>query len=154
MYLSLRISNYGEYMITRSPTLTKEHALILLNGFLNQFLMICNRSKTVSTGDFEKFLSPKFQITSNGKLVGKSLVDYASRVTNFKKRYSRVEISKRLEEPIFSNNKAVIYYQAVLTSQTGQKSEISVISIATIENDKISQWLQVMHEKGSGNWDS
>ena len=139
---------------TKSTTVDKTQAISLVDNFLEQFQAVCNQPSPAKASDLDKWLSQNLQVTSNGNVVDRSLQDYINRIGKMKSKYSRIEIQDRLEEPIVSDNKVVVNYDAVLTGKNNQAVTVNIMAIATVDNNKISRWTQVANQKGTGNWDS
>lgn len=138
---------------------TKEHALDkkkgteIMDSFLAQFQNCCNQKRPPNATDFERHLSHNFQNSCNGKLVGKNLQDFLNRVQGLQKRYSHVEIASR-QDCLISGNKAIVQYDIDLTSHSGNRTQLNIIAIATIEDHLITQWSQVAHDKGADQFSS
>lgn len=141
-------------VMTKPAQLDKKQALSLLNDFLRQFQTTCNQPNPPKSSDFERYLSRNFQISSNNHIVGKNLAEYLNRVAKFQKKYSHIELTDFNLEPLISGNKLIIQYDANLTSRNGQKIQMNFMVIITIEDNLITHWDQVAHEKGSSHWDS
>lgn len=142
-------------MSTKHATLDSAQASTLLHHFLDQFKACCNHPEPIRAADLEKFLAHNVQMSSNGQLVCHSTKEYFARLEKYKERYSHMEVKHLMDEPLIAENKAIINYSVKLTGRDKQDSvELNVMAIATIENDKIAKWNQVVHEKGSSHWDS
>lgn len=140
-------------MVLAKASIDKKQAETLLDGLFTQFQTNINRGTAPTPAEFEKFLSRNFHFTTNGREEGKSLMDYVSRISFLQKKYSNATISSFIAEPLIVGNKAVVQYDIKLTPRTGPKTEVSVIAIATIDENHITNWTQVAHEKGTGRWD-
>lgn len=140
-------------MVTKTATLEKNQAATLVKKYFDHFQTVLNTPNS-NPSDLEKYLSRHFHMTSNGHTIAKSFQDYLNRVEKFRKKYSRFDISELHEEPIISGNRAVFNYDIHLTSRNGQRSEVNIMAIGTIEDNKITHWTQVAHEKGTDHWDS
>lgn len=125
----------------------------VIYNFFKHFETWCGPSHTnPAAADVEKFFSKNLQMFHNGELVVKGGANYFERVQMFKKMYSNFKISAPLEKPLINGNQACIYYQFDLTTPSNQHKQIYVMGLFTIEEDKISRWVQVTHEKGSASW--
>lgn len=133
----------------KTAALDKRQAIDLLNGFFKQFQDCCNRPHSPEPSNFNQYLSENFQISSNGQVIGKNLSDYLSRVENFQKRYSHVDLPRLLEEPLICDHQVVAYYVTHVTSHEGKKTHLYFMAIATVENQKFTNWVQVDHEKNA-----
>lgn len=136
----------------KATILDKHEALILLKGFLDEFQNCINHSKALVAAEWERWLSNHFHITSNGKVIAHNLKEYLSDVENFQKRYSHCEIHLMRDECVCADNHLTCYYKVELIGRNNQKVDLQMMAIATIEHDRITKWLQVAHEKGSGHW--
>lgn len=131
----------------------KNKVLNVINDFFKQFQIWFNRSSGApSTTDFEKCFSKNLQMFDNGQLVIRGAANYADRLQKFQKKYSDFKISEPLEEPLVCGNQAVFYYRLDLTTHNGQHKQVYIMGLFTIEDDKISRWVEVTHEKDSENW--
>jgi len=139
--------------MAKTSILNKNEALTLLNNFFEAFQHWCNQPDSPSPADLEKFLSRNFQISSNEKLLCKNLTEYHNRVMQIRKKYAHVDITGPLEEPLLCDNKIVIQYDLNLRTHEGQKNQVYLIAIGTIDNHKFSHWTQATHQKGTENWD-
>ncbi|MDP1879696.1 MAG: hypothetical protein Q8K60_01990 [Parachlamydiaceae bacterium] len=130
----------------------KTQVLNLINNFIGEFQNWCNQRNAPEFADFEKYLTKQFQISSNGNVIGKDLHDYTLRVKKFREEYSHFEITM-LEEPLICENKVVLTYEVDLRLNPNQdKREVYVMAIVNLEDNKISNWKQVTHDKGSQDW--
>lgn len=141
-------------VMAKSSTVSKDQALTLLNGFLQQFQVSCNKTGAPKSADFEKFLGRNCKFWSNGKVVSNNLNEYLEHITKFQQKYSHIEISRRLvEEPVISENKAVFLYNVHLKKRAGGDAQMYIMAVANITENKITQWTQVAYEEGTGSWD-
>lgn len=133
----------------------KTKTLGVIFDFFKQFQKWCSPSAaTPSLSELEKYISKNLQMSSNGQSVTRSSANYLDRLLKFQKKYSSFQISEPLEEPIIYDNRAAIYYRLDLTTKTGQHKQVYIMGLVTIEDDKISRWIQVTNEKGLGTWDT
>jgi predicted alternative tryptophan synthase beta-subunit len=140
-------------MVTKS--LDKNKILNIVYDFFKQFQTWCGPSAiTPSVNELEKFFSKNLQMFNNGQLVVKNAANYLDRLQKFQKKYSSFKISEPLEDPLMSDNQVAVYYQLDLTTQNGQHKQIFIMGLFTIEDNKISRWIEVTQEKGAGNWDA
>lgn len=123
-------------------------------NFFKHFETWCGPSHvTPSTDEFDKYFTKNFQMFNNGNLVVKGAAHYLDRLKKFQQMYSNFKISAPLEKPMISGSQAAIYYQLDLTTTANQHKQIYVMGLFTIEEGKISRWVEVTHEKGSSSWD-
>lgn len=135
--------------------LDKRKILSIIYDFFNQFKTWCGRSPvTPSMEELEKYLSRNLQMFNNGQLVVKSSANYLDRLKKFQKKYSNFQISEPIEEPTVYDNQAVLYYKLDLTTHDGQHKQVYIMGQLTIEDNKISRWIEVTNEKGAENWDT
>lgn len=140
--------------MTKTPLLSRERALNILYDFYHHLQGWISSGKPPVQAEVEKYLSPNFRITSNGSLIGKTAADYLARVKKFQEKYSRFEFSKPLEEPILNGNEMAIYYRLDLTPRKGgAPRQIFILATATFDENHITRWTQVTHERGSNEWD-
>lgn len=141
-------------MATKSATIDKDHAQTLVEDFFQQFQTACVKNTPPKSADFEKYLSKNFHFTSNGQIAGDSIHDYLKRIERLQQKYSSIELSEPHQELIVAGNQVVINYDAFLKSKAGKEVQLNIMAIATIEGNKIVDWIQVANEKGSGHWDT
>lgn len=139
--------------ITKPTALDKEVALEITQDFFEKFEFCCNQSKTPIASDLEKFLSPHFRITSNGKVMAKSLDEYISRMSKFQQKYSHMEITNLIVDTLSSGYQIVARYTIYLTSRTGNKRQVEIIAIAALENHRFVSWDLVANDHGAEHWD-
>jgi len=141
--------------IVKTAPLEKSKVKPLIDSFFRQFETCCNRQTAPTQSEFENILADNFQISSNNKLVGKNRQEYLERIKKFQKNYSQVKISAPLEEPIISENKVVVRYDAELVTREQQKNMlVNIMAIATIDNNLLTSWSQIAHVMGRDEWDS
>jgi hypothetical protein len=140
--------------MTKTTVLTKNQAAELVSSFLNEFQTWCNQTHDPKPAQLEHFITSNFQLSSNGQIKVKNPNEYLSRIEKFRKRYSHIEFSDIFEEPLVNDNKIVIHYEVTLNARNGEKKQVYIMAIATVEDNKFSKWVQAAHEKGTGQWDS
>lgn len=133
--------------------LDKQETLALLRGFLNDFQNCINQDTKPVANHFDKYLDPHFQVISNGRAISNGLTEYLKRVAHFQQRYSHCEIHLKQEDLVWGDNRLACHYHANLTDKNGQRVQIYMMVIATIEQDKFRHWTQVSHEEGTGQWE-
>ncbi len=139
----------------KAAPLDRQKAVSLIENFFKQFEICCNRQTAPTPEEFKNIFAENFQISSNNKFVAKSRLEYLDRIKTFQKKYSHVKISSLLEEPIFSENKVVVRYDADLISHGQQKNiQVNIMAIATIDNNLLTSWSQIAHVMGRDQWDS
>lgn len=142
-------------VMTKSPALDKTRARQILHGFLELFQTLCNTSDTLKTSELDKYLTHNTRLSSNGKIVCHNVTEYLSRIEKYRKKYSHIEIKSLMNEPLIAEHNAIINYVARMTGRAGQEVELNIMAIAKINDEgKISNWIQVVHEKGTSHWDS
>jgi hypothetical protein len=135
--------------------LDKKQAAALIKEFFDQFQNSCNKPKQPNSADFQKFLAPDFHITSNDHPLAKNLQEYMVSLANVQKKYSNFKVVPSKEELIISKNKVVIEYELHANSiQTKQPVKILMMAIATVEDNKFKNWIEVSHQKGAGQWNA
>lgn len=133
--------------------LDKNQAITFVSDYLERLENLNANQKPIKAADLSDFVSSDYTLISNGQQVSRSLNEYLNRLTKFQKKYSRMEISSFIEEPLFADNKVAVYYTIDLTPHSGQKKQVFVQGIATIEDNKITRWTQVVTERGACDWD-
>lgn len=129
-------------------TLEKTKSLHVVSEFFKQFSKWCAPgAAAVTLNDLEKYISKDLQLFNNGKNVAKSSANYLERVQKFQKKYTKFQVSEPLEEPLINENRASIYYKVDLTTHSGQHKQLFILGLLTLENDKISRWIEVSNEK-------
>lgn len=138
-------------MATKTLERTKINVIF---DFFNQFPKWCGKTAVTPTIDeLEKYISKNLQMFNNGQIAARNSASYLERIKNFQKKYSNFQVSKPLEVPLIQENRVAIYYKLDLTTHTGQHKEVFVSGLITIENDKISRWVEVTNEHEAGHWD-
>ena len=140
-------------MVTK--ILDKSKILNVVNDFFKHFQIWCGRTPVSPTPhEIEHYLAKNLQMFNNGQLVARSATNYLDRLQRFQKKYSGFKISQPLEEPLIYGNQVAIYYTIDLTARDGEHAQVYVMALLTFEDDKISRWVEVTHEKNTGNWDT
>ena len=111
-------------------------------------------SATPNASELQKLFAQDFQLIHNDRKVCNNLNEYAKRLQDLQKLNSQTTYSNLMEEAIVAGNKIVIRYGAEVNRKSGQKAQFQIIGILTIADDKIIQATEVIHEKGSGSFDS
>jgi hypothetical protein len=140
-------------MAVTSKALDKTQALNIMYDFFKFLQKSVSQSSTPNAEELEKYLSKNFELTNNGQPMVRSAADFLTRIQKFQKKYSKLEISKPLEDPIMQDNKLAILYKYNFTPRTGGSKEIIIMSLATFEENKMRSWHIISHEKGTGDWD-
>ncbi|HSX25755.1 MAG TPA: nuclear transport factor 2 family protein [Chlamydiales bacterium] len=102
--------------------------------------------------ELECFFTPDFHVISNGIEVCTSCRDYLPHFSTLKNNCRSARTSPFLEEPIISDDKVVIRYNADVEEISGRKVQLQVIAILTLEQGKISKWVEVLHETSPIYW--
>jgi hypothetical protein len=139
---------------TKLADLDVSEALNTIYHFFKKVSTCCSQSKSATLSEVEDSLARNFELISNGHTVCKHSGDYLSRLQRFQKKYSSFEFSKPLQEPIVQGHRLAFQYKVDLKSHNGQEKEVYISTIASIENHKITRWIQVDHELGTGDWDA
>jgi len=140
--------------LVKTPTLDKAQVKALLSGIFEQFQEFGNQQETPNINDLGKYFANNLQFLCNGKPTCKNLTDFLHRTTNILKQYPSYSFSRLFDELLIPDNKVVIRYDCDLVARNNQKSQINIMAILTIENNKVTQWSEVVHEKGAGGyWD-
>jgi hypothetical protein len=139
-----------------TKTLDKTKMLSVIFDFFKQFKTWCGESPvTPSANELEKYFSKNLQMFNNGQLVVKGGAHYLDRLKQFQRKYSGFHISEPLEEPIVCGNQAALYYRIDLITRQGEKKQVYILGMLTMEDDKISRWVEVTNEKGTRpQWDA
>lgn len=141
-------------MPSTKAVLDSRHAQEILNDVFKLYRSYGNPSTTPTTAELQKVFSPHLKIISNDRNVCNNLNDFVKRLQEIQKQSTLATYSNLLETPIVAGNKIVIRYGAELTRKTGKKSQFQVIAILTLQDDKIVEWTEVLHERGSGSFDA
>lgn len=140
--------------MTKTQTINKRLVKDQIKNILNLFQSYSNPKTIPSSSELEHYFVPHVHIISNDRTVCKDINDFLLRIRDIQKKFPNVKYSHLLEEPIVEENKAVIRYDVDFGSSSKGKTQFQVIAILTFEADRISQWIEVLHEKGTGDWDS
>lgn len=136
-------------------TLEKTKIPSVVSDFFKQFSKWYGTSATTPTStELAKYIADDLQVSNNGKLIAGSASEYLERIKKLQRNYTKFQISEALEEPLVSGNRAAIYYKLDLTTRTGQHKQVYVLGLVTIEDNKISQWVEVTSEKDATTWDA
>lgn len=139
---------------TKGADIDTHQAITALYTFFKKINTACTQSQPATLQEVDEFLSKNFQLTSNGQVVCKNETDYLHRLQKFQKKYSRFECSKPVVEPVTEGNRIALQYRVDLTERNGAHKQVFISGIVTMDHNKISEWTQVAHEKGTGSWDT
>ncbi len=134
---------------TKTQSVDKQKALQVVNNFLEEFKNCCRQKQHPNVANFEHILSHDFQNSSNGRQVGKNIQDFIKRIQEVQEKYSQVEFS-HVQDCLISGNKGTIQYDMVMTAPNGEKRQLNIMAVATIDGDLITHWSQVSHDKAKG----
>lgn len=134
--------------MTKATLLNKSQALNTIHELFKHFTHWISQSKDPTLNEIGKIFTSDFQLFSNGLLVTKNLSDHLQRLLKLRKNYSSIEIEGPFEELMSDDGQLVIYYALNLTSHVGEKRQLDIMAIATLEDNKLKQWKQVTHERG------
>lgn len=129
-------------------------AKTLAKGIMDFFIECGKPGNKADFSKLSQFFSPTVLVVSNENQVSKNLQEFQNRIKNIQTRFPTITYTKFLEKPIIARNKVVIRYNLETMDTQGKKREVVVIAILTVENDKVVQWTEVLHEKGLGEIDS
>jgi hypothetical protein len=138
----------------KTLAMNKNQMLAFVNSFLAYLQNLCNQDNNPTVHDLEKHFSKNFQLSSNGKILTRSINDYPARLNHLRQKYSHFDIVGPLEEPLIADNAFTVHYELDLQGRDRQSHQVYIMATATIEDNKIAQWIQVTHEKGTGLWDA
>lgn len=138
--------------LAKIKPLDKEVALELAGDFLERFEYCCNQSKAPVESDLIKHLSKNFQISTNGEIAAKNLNEYLSMIGRIQKKYSHVEVSNLTVDVLSSGYQIVARYTIFLTPRGGKTVQIEFMAIASIEENRFTNWSSVASEHGPRDW--
>jgi hypothetical protein len=140
---------------TTYQAVDKKQALWLVDQVFNLFRQYYGNSANNPPSEeaFSEFFNPSVKFVSNGQTVANGLEELTERTANQQQEYKKITFSKFSEEPIISGNKVILRFEADATPYNGPGLHAYVIAIFTLDGDKITQWTQVLHEKGTGEID-
>lgn len=133
--------------------LDHQAALKFVHGLfqlLKKYVSDRNHSSTPELAELEQFLSSNITFIRNERTICLSLKDFITRLRKIRSFFEEVHFSSFLEDPIVSNNKIVLRYNLSCLLSTGQKKLFHIIDILTVDHDKVVNWLEVLHDKDSG----
>jgi hypothetical protein len=137
-------------MAVAKTSLDKRQTLALIEHFFDAFQKCCNQPGTDASTLFEPYLSKNFQLTSSDHHIARNFNDYLKHCAQYREKFSHIEIAGPTSEPVINSNRFAFQYTVDYTLHNGQKNEVFIQAIATVEDNKISAWSQVAHEKGTG----
>lgn len=141
-------------MPATKTALDAKHAQEIIRDVFALLRSYGNLNSTPNANELQRIFSPQFKLIHNDRQVANNLNEYSKRLENLQKLSSLTTYSNLLEEPIIAGNKIVIRYGAELNKKSGQKAQYQIIAILAVADDKIVQCTEVIHEKGSGSFDS
>jgi hypothetical protein len=137
---------------TKAPVDPKQ-ARTLVEGILELFAEFGKTNAQADAAKLGRFFSPNLQVVSNENNVVSNLNQFQERIRTWKSNYPTITYSKLLVEPVVSANRVAIRYNAEPTDKSGKKHRLQILAILTLENDKVTSWHEVIHEKGTGSVD-
>jgi hypothetical protein len=140
--------------ITKEQTLDKKHTQQTIEGILQLFQSYGNPNTKPSRQELERFFTSNLEIFSNDHTAVRNVNEFVERIQQIQQHFSSLKYSKLLESPIIAGNKAIIRYNVDLTTTNSKKTQFQIIAILTFDGEKVSQWTEVIHEKGTSRWDS
>lgn len=135
-----------EVIMVVKTSLDKQKALRLINNFLDQYKNCCNQKAQPNPSAFKNILAPQVHNVTSGKEIGKNVDDILNRIKHCQKEYTRIEFD-HIDDCLIADDKAIIQYNMKRTAQDGKKDTINVMAVVTIEDNLITQWSMVSHEK-------
>lgn len=139
-------------MVTK--TLDRTHSLTVVDSWFKTFKTWWDKKTPPTANEFGKCISSHFELINNGRSVLRGLDNFLERLKKFQKKYTDFRISDYLEEPIINGDHGVVYYKLSLTTQNREHKEIFIMARFTIQDDKISRWVEVTAERDSSRWDA
>lgn len=133
-------------------SLDNQTSLNLVNGLfqlLKSYVGRRDQASIPAVENLENYLDPKLQLTCNEEIICRNIQDFVHRIKEVQNYYEVIEFSDFLENPLAADNKIVLRYHLNCIRSTGENKQFQIISILTVNNGKISDWNEVLHEKGS-----
>lgn len=125
---------------------TSNQVLSVINTFFEVFQKWCNQPNNPTPADLDKFLSPHFELISNGEVMVSGLSNYLERIKKIRSKCAHVDLIGPLE-PVVFEDRVVLQYELDMRTHDGQPQQVFVMAVATVVDNKISQWIQVTHAK-------
>lgn len=141
-------------VMAKTAPMNKAQAQAWIKNFLQHFQNLFNQKNMPTVADLEKIVTPNFHFTSNEEIMTRSAADYLNRLIKLRKKYSHFELKGPLEEPVANENRLAFNYILNLRSPNGQNVEVIIMTIVTLEDNKIAKWSQLTHEKHPNQWDA
>lgn len=91
-------------------------------------------------------------MVSNGVEVCSSCQEYLSHFVFLKDQCSSAKISPFIEDPIRTQDKVIIRYNAEIEEKSGEKSQLQIIAILTLREGKIAKWVEVLNKTAPIYW--
>jgi hypothetical protein len=117
----------------------------LLDDLFKYLALIGNSENAADQAILEQFLSRNFFIESNNETVCRNIQECIAYIEQNQSRFSKVTYSNFLEDPIITENKAVIHFHVECTLPN-QKQNLNAIAILSIVAGRITRWIEVYHE--------
>ena len=138
---------------TMKAPVDPKQARTLVEGILELFTELGKTNAKADAGKLGRYFSPSLQLVSNENNVVSNLNQFQERIATWKSNFPTTTYSKLLVEPVVSANRVAIRFNAEPTDKSGKKHRLQIIAILTLENDKVTSWHEVIHEKGTGSVD-
>lgn len=138
---------------TKTRELTHGEVKSLVNNVLSLLHDNLQNEVLPDLSVWEKLFSKNYQFTSNGVLKCRNINEYIRRYERLQDTYSKIKFSGPIIEPLISGNQFVLHQSIELTTYDDERFQVLMMAIATVENGKLSRWVQVTHEMGSQDWD-
>ncbi|MDP1834567.1 MAG: hypothetical protein Q8K75_01440 [Chlamydiales bacterium] len=136
---------------TKGNTLEAKQVKTLLDGIFNVLNEIGRPNAKPDQAKLSKYFAPDFQLTANeNKSAAQNLNQLQERMQKIKAEYPTIEFSKFEEPPLVDQNRIAIHYTMNVTDKNNKKQALLVAAFLTIEEDKVSKWHEIVHEKDAG----
>lgn len=136
----------------QAQSIDKQSAQKLVHGLFRLLKDYAeNRASVPNSSQLEHYLSNKIRLISNERAVCRNIGDFLLRIREVQKHFEEIQFSDFLEEPLVADQKIVLRFHIDGIRSTGQKSQFQVFAILTVNQGKISEWIEILHEKGSGD---
>lgn len=139
--------------MAKTAAMTNAQATAWAKNFLNSFQNLCKQSNNPTVAELEKIMAHNVHVTSNGREIARNAAEYLNRIMKMRKKYSSFDINNPSAEPLMADNHMVVQYELNWRTQDGQKVNVVIMAMATVEDNRLVKWVQVAHEKNTGRWD-
>ena len=118
----------------------------LIDHFFDYLSYLGNPENKIDIHSLQKFLSDECVIQSNNEILCRGIHEFISYINRMQQKYQSVKYSNFLEEPMLSQEKAVLYFYVHCVDRVKQTKNLAAMAILTIQNGKICNWTEVFHE--------